>query len=161
MATFSASQANYGLKASALSNKTNVVSVATIGASDGKKDFATADIAYSFSVTSAGATDAITLTLADGAVAQTTGSPVISDAGTDFEGGALPTMNKINAVYAVYDDVVTGEIDITGLFVDKGNEDGQVVLKSYPVGNTTLTDIVATFDTAAQKITFTIVGETA
>jgi len=70
-------------------------------------------------------------------------------------------MNKINAVYAVYDDVVTGEIDITGLFVDKGNEDGQVVLKSYPVGNTTLTDIVATFDTAAQKITFTIVGETA
>jgi len=161
MATISSSQSNYGLKASGLSAKTNVSSVATIGASDGKHTLTDANIAYSFSVTSTGASDVATLTLADGAVAQTTGTPTITDAAEDFEGGALATMNTFNSVLIVFTEVLTGNIDVSGKLTAVGEEDNQVVLLSLPVGSTTLTDIVLTFDTIGQTATVTIIGQTA
>ena len=54
-------------------------------------DFALANVAYSFKVAAAAPADVATLTHSAGVVAQTTGSPVITDGdGKDWEGVTLP-----------------------------------------------------------------------
>lgn len=71
-------------------------------------DFSDADIIYSFQVTSTGSSDAVSLNLATGVVSSTTGTPTITDAGEDFEGGALPTAVRILAVAGVTPSSNTG-----------------------------------------------------
>lgn len=73
-----------------------------------------ADIAYAFSVTSAAIANAATLTLTTGAVAQTTGSPVISGAQVDFEGDALATPAKLCAFRIRTKSTNTGAVTIGG-----------------------------------------------
>lgn len=54
-------------------------------------DFALTDLAYSFKVAAAAPADVATLTHSTGAVAQTTGTPTITDGdGKDWEGVTLP-----------------------------------------------------------------------
>lgn len=84
-------KAVYGLSATGTPARTQVSGASTIGQGQTATPFTTADIAYSFSVTSTGASDVATLTLTSGAVAQTTGTPTINDAGVDFEGETLAT----------------------------------------------------------------------
>ena len=70
-------------------------------------------------------------------------------------------MNTFNSVLIVFTEVLTGNIDVSGKLTAVGEEDNQVVLLSLPVGSTTLTDIVLTFDTIGQTATVTIIGQTA
>jgi hypothetical protein len=161
MATISSSQANYGLTATGQTSKTNTSGTASIGVGSGKHTLTAANIAYSFAVTSTGASDVATLTLADGAVAQTSGTPTLTDAGEDFEGGTLATMNTFNSALVVFTETLTGTIAVSGKFSALGEEDNQVALLSLPVGSTTLTDIVLTFDEIGQTATVTIIGQTA
>ena len=99
--TLSSAVANYGLSAIATPTGTNVANDVRIGVAPASLGFPTADIAYSFNVAPTAGADVATLTFSTGLVAQTTGTPVITDGdGKDFEGVALPTMVKVQAVFA-------------------------------------------------------------
>ena len=99
MGTFANARAVYGLHATGTPAGTNVSGTVTVGATQTETEFADGDVAYSFMVTSTGASDVATLTLSSGAVAQTTGTPTIVDGdGNDFEGVALPTMATVHAI---------------------------------------------------------------
>ena len=99
--TLSSAVANYGLSAIATPTGTNVANDVRIGVPTASVGFPTADIAYSFNVAPTAGVDVATLTFSTGLVAQTTGTPAITDGdGNDFEGVALPTMVKVYAVFA-------------------------------------------------------------
>ena len=93
MGTISSARAIYGLNAAGTPTGTNITGTSQIGVAQTSQAFADADIAYSFKVTSTAPGDVATLTLSTGAVAQTTGTPTITDGdGKDFEGATLPTL---------------------------------------------------------------------
>lgn len=93
MGTISNASAIIGLKATGTPTKTNVTGSSTIGLTQSSIPLSDADIAYSFKVTSSSdAEEDATLTISTGDVAQTTGTPIIEDAGVDFEGDDLATM---------------------------------------------------------------------
>jgi hypothetical protein len=57
------------------------------------------DSAYSSGVAAAAIGDVATLTLSSGVIAQTTGTPVITDGdGKDWEGNTIPTLTKLMAI---------------------------------------------------------------
>lgn len=86
-------RAIYGLTGTGTPTSTNVAGSMLIGVEQTQSAFATADIVYSFKVTGNGTNDVATLTLSSGVVAQTTGTPAITDGdGKDFEGSTLPAM---------------------------------------------------------------------
>ena len=87
------------MTASAEATRTSVVGASTIGIPQSAIIFPDCDIAYSFKVTSTGAGDVATLTFATGVVAQTTGTPTITDgSGNDFEGKTLPSLATVYGV---------------------------------------------------------------
>jgi hypothetical protein len=88
---------------------TNSVSV---GAPLSTKSFSDANVIYSFTATATGATDVATLTIASGAVAQTTGTPTLADAGVDFEGAAIGTAAKVYAIQV--EQTVDGAMAVDG-----------------------------------------------
>ena len=91
--TITSATANYGLSALSTPTGTNIANDVRIGVAPGSIAFADANIVYSFKVTATGTNDVATLTLTSGAVAQTTGTPTITDGdGKDWEGVTLPTM---------------------------------------------------------------------
>lgn len=91
--SISNARAVYGMTASAEATRTSVAGASTIGIPQSAIIFPDCDIAYSFKVTSTGAGDVATLTFATGVVAQTSGTPTITDGdGNDFEGKTLPTI---------------------------------------------------------------------
>ena len=92
MGSVSNARAVYGLLASGSPAKVNVNGALTIGVDQTQVAFTDADIAYSFKVTSTGASDVARLDMSAGTVAQITGTPTIEDAGADFEGSSLPTL---------------------------------------------------------------------
>ena len=90
--TLSSAVANYGISAIATPTGTNVANDVRIGVAPAAVGFPTADVAYSFKVSSTAGFDVATLTYETGSVAQTTGTPTILDGdGKDFEGVALST----------------------------------------------------------------------
>jgi hypothetical protein len=91
--TITSATANYGLSALSTPTGTSIANDVRIGVPPGSIAFADADIVYSFKVVAAAAGNVATLTLSSGAVAQTTGTPTITDGdGKDWEGVTLPTM---------------------------------------------------------------------
>ena len=72
MATISKSSAQMSLTGTCTPQRTNVTNSVSVGAPLSTKSFTDANVIYSFSVTATGATDVATLTIASGAVAQTT-----------------------------------------------------------------------------------------
>jgi hypothetical protein len=72
----------------------------TIGSSGPTtKDYPLANIVSAFKVVAAASSNVATLTLSTGVVAQTTGSPVITDGdGKDLEGVTLPTLANIQGI---------------------------------------------------------------
>lgn len=114
MGTITGTSVEATLRASGEGTKTNVDSRAEIGASL-TPTFEDADIAYSFSVTATGAGDIATLTLSSGAVAQTSGTPTITDAGSDFEGKALTTLVTI---YGILVEITNPDDEVTFKLLD-------------------------------------------
>ncbi len=96
-----------------------ISSIATIGGAvtgfpADSKSYPLVDVSYSFKVTSAATGNVATLTLASGVVAQTTGSPVITEGdGSDWEGITLPTMAKLMSIRLRAKDANTGNITLT------------------------------------------------
>ena len=96
--TLSSAVANYGLSAIATPTSTNVANDVRIGVAPASVGFPTADVAYSFKVTSTVSGDKATLAYDTGSVAQTTGTPTILDGdGKDFEGVTI-AMPKLHGV---------------------------------------------------------------
>ena len=96
--TLGSAVANFGLSAIATPTSTNVANDVRIGVAPASVGFPTADVAYSFKVSSTAGFDVATLTYETGSVAQTTGTPTILDGdGKDFEGVAI-SMVELYAV---------------------------------------------------------------
>lgn len=161
--TLTQQRAAASLTARAARTKTNVTGTAVIGEQIGI-DFDDADIAYSFKVTSTGAGDVATLTLSSGAVAQTTGTPTISDAGTDFEGVTLSTLVTLYAILfkrttaagAVAVASSSGDLpDITDL---AGGAAGQVLV-TYPSGITSPGTVALTMAATAESVEMVVIGK--
>ena len=113
--TLSNVKAHWGLVATGTPTRTNSSGSTTIGEAKNATTFSDADIAYSFRVQADSATDVATLTMSSGAVAQTTGTPTITDGGVDFEGKTLPTLVT---VYAVLVRILSGtntDLDLSGI----------------------------------------------
>lgn len=99
MATFSNARAYYGLTCGGTPSGTNVSGSNSIGVGSQTVTLDTADIAYSFKITSAATGNVARWALDTGIVSQQTGSPVITDGdGKDFEGVALATATTIKAI---------------------------------------------------------------
>jgi len=106
MGQISTARVVYGLFGTGTPTDTNVSGSVTVGKSQTQLSFDTANILYSFQVTSTGASDVATLTISSGAVAQTTGTPTITDGdGKDFSGATLGTLAT---AYMLLVEPVTG-----------------------------------------------------
>ena len=116
MATISKSSAQMSLTGTCTPQRTNVTNSVSVGAPLSTKSFTDANVIYSFSVTATGATDVATLTIKDGTVAQTTGTPTIADAGVDFEGSAIGTAAKVYAIQV--EQTIDGLMAVDGYFTD-------------------------------------------
>jgi hypothetical protein len=104
------------------------------------------DITYAFSVTSAAISNVATLTLTSGAVAQTTGSPVIVGAQVDFEGDALGTPAKLCGFRIRTKSTNTGTVAVAG------SNSGALPAITLPAG----ADIVLSHIAAGQTVTGTV-----
>ena len=116
MATISKSSAQMSLTGTCTPQRTNVTNSVSVGAPLSTKSFSDADVIYSFTATATGATDVATLTIATGAVASTTGSPTLADAGVDFEGAAIGTALRVYAIQV--EQTVDGAMAIDGDFTE-------------------------------------------
>jgi hypothetical protein len=114
--TITKAQAQLSLQGTATPTRTNVSNAASIGSALSTKNFSDADIVFSFLVTATGATDVATLTYSTGDVAQTSGTPTITDAGVDFEGEDLGTIDTLYAV--MVEQTVDGAMEIDGDFTE-------------------------------------------
>lgn len=144
-----------GLSAKGTPDNQGVSGKATIGninietgvaESDRGRDYPLADIAYAFKVVSAAISNVATLTLTTGAVAQTTGSPVITGAGVDFEGDALATPNKLCAFRIRTKSTNTGTVTVGG------SSSGALPAITLPAG----ADLVLSHIAAGQVVTGTV-----
>jgi hypothetical protein len=137
-----------------------------LGIAQTQANLTDADIFYSLSITSTGASDVGTLDLTDGTVAQSVGTPTITDGdGNDFEGVTLVALVQVYAIYIAFDEVAAGTITMASGDTDLpdcvAREDGQLVQVVYPTGRTISVDTIAfTFDDASsQKVTITVAGK--
>ena len=111
-------RATHGLSAK-FSNAGLIRSTATIGGAvtgfpADSKSYPLVDTAYSFQVTSSATGNVATLTLASGSVAQTTGTPTITEGdGKDWEGITLPTMAKLMSIRLRAKTANTGNVTLT------------------------------------------------
>ena len=103
----------YGLFASGTHTGVNQTGSILVGKSQTSVNYPTADIAYSFIVTSDAAADVATLTISSGIVAQTTGLPVIANGdGNDFEGDAIATLVTSYAMLIEPVETTTGTMQV-------------------------------------------------
>jgi hypothetical protein len=155
-----------GLSAKGTPDNVGVSGKATIGnidietaafEGDRGRDYPLADIAYAFKVVSAAIANVATLTLTTGAVAQTTGSPVISGAGVDFEGDALATPAKLCAFRIRTKSTNTGTVTIGGsnssalpaIVLPAGAD---LVLSHVAAGQTVTGTVAFTFSQASDEV---------
>lgn len=164
MATFSNCKASYGLFGTGTPAGTNTSGSVTQGKSQTQLSFASANILYSFKVLSTGATDVATLTISSGSVAQTTGTPTITDGdGKDFEGVTLGTLATAHMLLVEPVGTTTGQIRIasssTTRGIDKRIEAGETypLLCTFPSTGT----IAITFTASGDSVKVTVVGQTA
>lgn len=124
---------------------------------DRAREYPLADIVYAFKAVSAAISNVATLTLTTGAVAQTTGSPVITGAGVDFEGDALATPAKLCAIRIRTKSTNTGTVTIGGsnssalpAIVLPAGADLQ--LSHIPAGQTVTGTVAFTFSAASDEV---------
>lgn len=164
MGAISSAKVVYGLFGVGTPAGTNVTGGVTVGTKQLSSTFTDADIMYAFNLLSTGSSDVATLTISSGAVAQTTGTPTISDGdGNDFEGVALGTLSTSNMILIEPVGTSTGQFridsssDTSG--IDKYMEAGETtpLLCSFPATG----DIVFTFTATADQFKVTVLGQTA
>jgi len=164
MGQISSSRVVYGLFGTGTPTDTNVSGSVTIGKAQTQLSFDDGNILYSFQVTSTGATDVATLTISSGSVAQTTGTPTITDGdGKDFSGATLGTLAT---PYMLLVEPVTGNdgqvrvaSSVTTKGIDKRIEAGETypLLCSFPASGT----IAITFAATGDSVKVTVLGKTA
>jgi hypothetical protein len=166
--TLTNAKATLGLSSRATPAGTAVNGKPTLGdTSDTVASYTTANVAYCFKVVAAAAANVATLTLSSGVVAQTTGSPVITDGdGNDFEGTTLPTMVKVMAIRLRAAAANAAAIVIAGssqVLPDIDLYPGADMVIAYPVAGTTITGLTlaATFATLTDTLTVEVLGKTA
>lgn len=167
MGTISNAAAVYGLTATGTPTKTNVAGALSLGVSQTPVTWPDANIAYSFKVAAAAGSDVATLTLATGAVAQTTGTPTITDGdGNDFEGVALASLSSLYGILLEAASDITGQVTIggsgsSGSYPQLGINASEKFLLTRNAG-TPPTTLTITFPVSAQvgdTLTVTIIGK--
>lgn len=129
--------------------------------------YSTANVVYAFKVVAAAASNKATLTLSSGVVAQTTGSPVITDGdGADFEGITLPTMAKLQALRLRTASANAAAVVIEGssqVLPDIDLPAGADLVLALPLAGSTITalTLAATFATLGDTLTVEVLGKTA
>lgn len=96
--TVSRAEAWAGLTAVVTHTGTNVSGQPTVGVERFRTAMSNANIAYSFKLLFGTGGGTANLELSSGAVTTTSGNATISDAATDFEGNALPTLATVYAI---------------------------------------------------------------
>ena len=114
------------------------------------RQYPLSDIAYSFSITSAATGNVATLTLTSGAVAQTTGSPVINGAQVDFEGDTLGTPAKLCGFRIRTKSTNTGTVTVAG------SNSGALPAITLPAGADICLRHIAAGQTVTGTVTFTL-----
>jgi len=162
-ATISKSSAQMSLTATCTPTRTEVSNSASVGSGLSTKSFSDANIVYSIKVVATGVTDVATLTYYSAAMAQTTGTPTISDSGVDFEGKDASGMGTIYAVQVV--QLVDGDMAIDGTWTEMNGmskagdkalwiwDDGRALAGS---GDSLILDLNA----SGVSATVTVVGKT-
>ena len=157
--TITSANVQLGIRATATPQNPNISGAASIGAQLLRKSFTDANIVYVIKVAAAASSNVATLTLASGAVAQTTGSPVISDAGTDFEGLALATMATH---YGIQVECTTADAIMVGGTAGFGGVlavAGDHLMQLHDAGDTGLGTVTFTFGAGTGVIEVTVVGK--
>ena len=167
MGSISNAKSIHGLRATGSTTSTAVSGSVTLGITQTQVDLTDADVFYSLSITSTGASDVATLDLTDGIVTQTSGTPTIADGdGNDFEGETLGTIVSISSVHITFDEVAAGTIVVasadTSLPDITASINGAISHTIIPAGKTLSGDTISyTFDDAAsQKVTVQVAGKT-
>jgi hypothetical protein len=167
MGNISNATAIHGLTASGATTSTNVSGSVTLGKTQEQVTLLGADVFFSSSITSTGATDVATLDLTTGVIAQTTGTPTITDGdGKDFEGETLGTMAKVSALHVVFNEVASGVVAMSCADVSlpdvTASINGTIAVITIPDGKT-LSGNTITFtfnDASSQKVTIIATGVT-
>lgn len=161
-----------GLVADATPSSTNVTNDVQVGENLSRVTYSpTSDYVYTFLVTAAAAGNVATLTLTSGAVAQTTGSPVLTDTAEDFEGVALPTLATIYGIQVrvtVSDStsiVIGGTFGMAATLRDAGDV---LQLSTSTTGLTAANTLTVTFtdgddgagSPTASAVEITVIGKT-
>jgi hypothetical protein len=161
MGTIASARASFGLQANGTPTGTQVAGAVTIGQTLEVPALSGADIAYSFKVTSTGASDEATLDLTTGVVTQTGGTPTITDGdGTDFEGVTLPSAVRIYSVLASTPSTNQGKVTLSGTnsilsgFVAAGGS-------SLVIADETLlgTQVISFAPLSGEEVTITVIGK--
>lgn len=162
MATITNAKVSYGLYGTGTPSGTNLTGSVTVGKSPTGVNFTTGDILYSFTLLSTGATDVATLTISSGAVAQTTGTPTITDGdGKDFEGVTLSTLVTPYILMVEPVGTTTGQFIVASSSstsgITKYIEAGETspLLCTFPSSGT----IAFTFAASADSFKVTILGK--
>lgn len=113
-----------------------------------------ANVVYAIKVQSAASSNVATLTAATGDVVQTTGSPVITKAGENFEGVDLGVSTKIHGlrIRTSGSGTITLAGSSSGLFPAMVLQSGSDVVIKFPLAGATLAGsetIAATFSASA------------
>lgn len=116
---------------------------------DRVRQYPLADTPYAFKIVSAAISNVATLTLTTGAVAQTTGSPVITDAQKTFEGDTLPTPNKLCGFRVRTKSTNTGTVAIGG------SNSGAIFAITLPAGADICLSHIAAGQVVSGTVTFT------
>lgn len=135
---------NYGVSGTARIGNLSVETGTFEGAR--KRDYPLATIAATVKITAAAPSNVATLTLGTGAVAQTTGSPVILGAGVDFEGDALASLTKLAGIRLRTPSGNAGTVTVAG--------SNSGVVPAVTLGGDT--DLVISFATAGKTASGTV-----
>ena len=157
--TITSANVQAGIQAPATPQNPNISGAASIGTALSRKSFTDCNIAYVFKVAAAAASNVATLTLASGAVAQTTGSPVITDAGTDFEGLALATMATHYGILVECKTADTITVGGTAGFGGVLAVAGDYISQLHYAGDTGLGTVTFTFTSGTGVAQVTVIGK--
>lgn len=152
----------FGLLAGCTPTGTNVANTVNVGEALATTSWTDATIAYSFKVAGNAAADVATLTFSSGSVAQTTGTPVITDGdGNDFEGVTLPTLATLYAVAAIVTTADTTSLLIGGdILTNKGGAANDRTLGIWPAGRSISSDtLTLTFGTGDGVAEIVVIGK--
>lgn len=161
--TISKSSAQMSLSATCTPTRTDVSNSAAVGSALSTKSFSDANIVFSINVIATGATDVATLTYYTAVMAQTTGTPTISDSAVDFEGNSAAGIAKIYAVQV--EQLVDGDMAIAGTWTMMNGmlKTGDKVLWVWDDGLTLAgsgDSLVLDLNASGVSVTVTVVGKT-